>query len=88
MGGWVRSVLVPNVKGESHSKLEVSVAVSIVKSRQVSEVKKKKFSKATSVSGGGKGETRHLSPFFFFATSRVSVTANQFGGHRPRRTLQ
>ena len=40
---------------ESHSKLEVSVAVSIVQSRQVSEVKKKKFSRATSVSGGGKG---------------------------------
>ena len=42
-------------EGESHPKLEVSVAVSIVKSRQVSEVKKKKFSKAASVSGGGKG---------------------------------
>jgi len=32
------------VKGESQTKLEASVAVSIVKSRQVSEVKKKKFS--------------------------------------------
>ena len=42
-------------KGESHPRLEVSVAVSIVKSRQVSEVKKKKFSRATSVSGGGQG---------------------------------
>ena len=30
-----------------HPKLEVSVAVSKVKSRQVSKVKKKKFSKAT-----------------------------------------
>ena len=34
---------VPQVKGESHPKLQVSLAVSIVKSRQVSEVKKKKF---------------------------------------------
>ena len=38
---------IPKVKGESHSQLEVSVAVSIVKSRQVSKVKRKKFSKAT-----------------------------------------
>jgi len=36
---------IPKVKGESHPKLEVSVAVSMIKSRQVSEVKKKKFSK-------------------------------------------
>ena len=42
-------------EGESHPKLAVSVAVSIVKSRQVSEVKNTKFSKATSVSGGKKG---------------------------------
>ena len=42
-------------EGESHPKLVVSVAVSIVKSRQMSEVKNKKFSKATSVSGGGEG---------------------------------
>ena len=31
------------VKWESHSKLEVPVAVSIVRSRQVTEVKRKKF---------------------------------------------
>ena len=36
----------PKVKWESHPRLEVSVAVNIVKSRQVSEVRKKKFSKA------------------------------------------
>ena len=48
----------PKVKGESHPKLAVSVAVNIVKSRQVSEVKRKKFSKAMSVSRRGKGETR------------------------------
>ena len=40
----------PKVKEESHPKLDVSVAVSIVKSRQVSEVRGKKVSKATSVS--------------------------------------
>ena len=40
----------PKVKGESHPMLEASAAVSTVKSRQVSEVKKKKFSKATSAS--------------------------------------
>ena len=45
----------PNGKGESHPELEVTVAVSIVKSRQVSDIKKKKFSKATSVSEGGRG---------------------------------
>ena len=44
---------VPKVKGESHPVLEVSVAVSTVKSRQVSEVKKKMFSKATSVEDHG-----------------------------------
>jgi len=49
---------IPKVKGESHPKQKVSVVVSIVKSRQVSEVKKKKSSKTTSVSGGGGGETR------------------------------
>jgi len=41
---------IPKVRGESHPKLEVSVAVNIVKSRQVSEVKRKRFSKAMRVS--------------------------------------
>ena len=40
---------IPKVKEESHPKLEVSVAVNIVKSRQVSEVNRTKFSKAMSV---------------------------------------
>ena len=46
------------MKGESHPELAVSVAVSIVMSRQVSEVKKKKFSKETSVVGEGTEEAR------------------------------
>ena len=33
---------IPKVKEESHSKLRLSVEVSIVQSRQVSEVRKKK----------------------------------------------
>ena len=37
-----------DTKGESHPKLEVSVAVSIAKSRRVSAVKKKNLSRATS----------------------------------------
>jgi len=44
---------IPKVKGESHPKLAVSVAVNIVKSRQASDVKRKKFSKAMSVSRRG-----------------------------------
>ena len=44
---------IPKVDWESYPKLEVSVAVSKVKSRQVSEVKKNKFSKSTSLLGGG-----------------------------------
>ena len=54
MGGWeglcgggVEISWTPEVKGNSYPKLEVSVAVGIVKSRQVSEVNTNEFSKAT-----------------------------------------
>ena len=52
----------------------MSVAVSIVKSRQVSEAKKQKFIRATSVPGGGKGETcrrnRSAIPLFSWPCQR------------------
>ena len=72
------------VKGESHPQLEVLVVVSIVKSRQVSEVKKKKFSKATSVSGGGKGEGRRRNrsaiSLFLWPCQRDSGRQGGWGG--------
>ena len=65
-------------KRESSQCVEVSVAVSIVKSRQVSEVIKKKFSKATRASGGRNGDS-----FVFSASSVRDLTVrprSEFSG--------
>ena len=48
----------PKVKGKSHPKLEVSVAVSIVRSRQGSEVEKKSLARQRLYQEGGRG--RHV----------------------------
>ena len=74
--------MVTKVTGKRHPKHEVLVAV---KSRQVSEVRKKKFGKATSVPGGGKGETSSKSvsdsPVFVALPARNRGGWGVGGGH-------